>query len=71
MVIEFFKKVFQKIKSEVNNSDQSQYSEIAISESYSPSTVISNSLTLALGLSLAGSLVVSFLSSYYFIINLL
>lgn len=64
-------KILDIIKSEVLDSDFYTYSEIAEIESYHPEIILVNSLIMALGLSLIGSLVVSFLSSYYFIINIL
>ena len=71
MIFKFLQRIWNKIKSETAFSDTSEYSIVEEGyNTYLPHT-FSNSLYQSLGLSLAGSLVVSFLSSYYFIINLL
>ncbi len=71
MLNNYYKKIIEIIRSEVLKSDLSIYSEIAEIKSYYPITIIDNSLIMALGLSLSGSLVVTFLAYYYFIINIL
>ncbi len=71
MLNNYLVKIIDIIRSEVLDSDFYIHTAIAEIESYHPVTIIGNSLIMALGLSLIGSLVVSFLASYYFIINIL
>ena len=71
MIFKFLQRIWNKIKSETALSDNSQYTLVEDGYSTDLPVTFSNSLYQSLGLSLAGSLVVSFLSSYYFIINLL
>ena len=71
MILNFLKHIWKRLKSEIGFSDSAHHKLMSEDFTYYPPVTISNSLFMSLGLSLTGSLVVSFLSSYYFIINLL